>query len=385
MKILHVIPFFSPKFGGSVTVPYQLSKELAKKGNNVTIITSDYGFDLKYAKEIEEFDVKVIPFRTIVNFGLFIYTPSMKSWLCENIRNFDIVHMHNFRSYQNNLTADFAIQNRIPYIMQAHGSVLPFFEKQGLKKIYDLLWGNKLLKNASKCIAVSRMERYQYLQMDIPENKIAIIPNGIDISDFKNLPEKGIFRNRYSIKPDEKIILYLGRVHKSKGIDFLINAFSKLVVQNNNTRLVIIGPDAGYLNPLKEQVNELKIKDKVLFCGPLYEQQKFEALIDADVLVYPSTIEIFGLVPFEAIMCGTPIIVTDDCGCGEIVKEADCGYLVKYGDISGLSTKIREILTNPYDANEKVKCGQRCIKENLQYHMVVETFLKFYDSCSYTN
>ena len=151
MKILQVILFFSPKFGGSVTVPYQLSKELSKRDHDVTIITTDFGFDSEYAKSIEGYGVRVIPFRTIVNFGPFIYTPSIKPWLRENIRKFDVIHMHDFRSYQNIVIHSFAMKYGIPYIVQAHGSVLPFFEKQNLKKLYDFVWGNKILKNASKC------------------------------------------------------------------------------------------------------------------------------------------------------------------------------------------------------------------------------------------
>jgi glycosyltransferase involved in cell wall biosynthesis len=81
-------------------------------------------------------------------------------------------------------------------------------------------------------------------------------------------------------------------------------------------------------------VEQLGLSDKVRFIG--FMSPLAAAYQDADVLVYPSTYEIFGLVPFEALLCGTPVIVTDDCGCGEIIKEAGCGYLVHYGDVAGL-------------------------------------------------
>ncbi len=381
MKILQVIPFFSPKFGGSVTVPYELSRELVKRNHEVTIITTDFGFDSQYAKTIQDAGVNVIPFHCLANVGLFLYSPSMKIWLEKNLKGFDIIHLHNFRSYQNNVIRTFAVKYGIPYIVQAHGSVLPFFEKQNLKKLYDFVWGNKLLKNAAKLVAVSKIERDQYLTMGLPENKIEIIPNGIDLSEYETLPERGKFRKKYGITADEKIILYLGRLHKRKGLDFIINSFTHLVNQYQDVKLIIAGPDDGFLDTLMKQIKKLKINDNVIVTGSLSKIEKIEAFVDADVLVYPGIFEIFGLVPFEAIMYGTPVIVADDCGCGEIIKDVDCGYLVKFGDIAGFSTKMDEILNNPDAAKKKVLHGQQYIKANLTWNSIISKFEELYADC----
>lgn len=381
MRILQVIPFFSPKFGGSVTVPYELSKELAKRNHGVTIITSDFGFDSQYAKTIHDAGVEVIPFHCLAKFGLFLYTPSIKVWLEKNLKEYDIIHMHNYRSYQNVVVRSFAMKYGIPYIVQAHGSVLPFFEKQNLKKLYDFVWGEKILKNASKLIAVSKIEKDQYLKMGLPGNKIEIIHNGIDVSEYEILPERGKFRIKYGIASDEKIILYLGRLHKSKGLDFLITGFSILLGLNRDVKLVIAGPNDGFLDILMKQIKKLKIDEKVLVTGPLYKNEKIEAFVDADVLLYPGIFEIFGLVPFEAIICGTPVIVSDDCGCGEVIKEANCGYLVKYGDNTGLSTKIDEILNNPDAAKKRVIRGQQYINANLTWDTTILKFEELYEDC----
>ena len=100
---------------------------------------------------------------------------------------------------------------------------------------------------------------------------------------------------------------------------------------------------------------------------------------DADVLVYPSTYEIFGLVPFEALLCGTPVIVTDDCGCGEIIKEAECGYLVNYGDVAGLAEVLRFALEHP-DVNKRmVEAGRRYIEEHLAWESVVKRVEEVYE------
>lgn len=378
MKILQVIPFFSPKFGGSVSVLYNLSKELVKRNHEVTIITSDFGFDQQYANAIRAEGVIVIPLRCIANIYFFLYTAPLKYWLKNNLKEYDIIHLHNFRSYQNVMVHKYAMEYGIPIIMQAHGSVLPFFERKNQKKLHDYLWGRKILMDSAKCLAVSKVEKDQYLTMGVPENKIEIIPNGINVEDYEILPERGNFRKKYGIASDEKIILYLGRLHKSKGLDFLVHSFSGLLDQYQNAKLVIVGPDEGFLDVLMKQIKKLEINEKILVTGPLYKNEKFEAFVDADVLIYPGRIEIFGLVPFEAIMCGTPVIVADDCGCGEVIREAQCGYLVHYGDIYDLNKTILKVIENPESTKKMVDSGKLYIQENLAWDDIVKQVERLY-------
>lgn len=198
MKILQVVPFFTPARGGSVVVPYNLSKHLAERGHEVTIITTDFEFDKEYIKSLT--GVRVVPFHCIANIRGFLISPSMKKWLKKEIGNFDVVHMHNFRPYQNIIVHHYAQKYNIPYVLQAHGSVLPFFQKQGFKKIFDMFFGYRILRDASKVTAVSKAEIEQYKQMDISEDKIVTVPNGMDIEAFKELPTYGKFREKYDIK-----------------------------------------------------------------------------------------------------------------------------------------------------------------------------------------
>jgi len=379
MKILQVIPFFSPEFGGSVTSTFLTCQKLSERGHKVTILTTDFHFNSSYAQKLK--NVEVIPIECLTHIGLFFYSPKIKAWLSENLSGYDIIHMQNYRSYQNAIVSTCAKKLNIPYIIQAHGSVLPFFEKQGLKKIYDVVWGKSILKSASRFIAVSQTEKKQYLKMEISEKKIEIIPNGFDVSEYETLPERGIFRKEYGITSDEKIVLYLGRLHKSKGLEFLIDSFSYLLNHPIAIKLVIAGPDEGILSNLKQQIQTKQIQDKIIFTGPLYKNKKIEAFVDADVLVYPGIIEIFGLVPFEAIMCGTPVIVCNDCGCGELIAEAGCGYLVHYGDVAGLSETVKYALEHPEVNKRMVDVGWRFIEEHLAWENVVKRVEEMYESC----
>lgn len=378
MKILQVIQFFSSNHGGSAVVPYELSKNLQKRGHEVTVLTTDFQLNNDFIDSLE--GVEVIPFHCQLNIGGLLVSPSINKYLNENIAKFDIIHMHNFRTYQNIIVYKYAKKYNIPCILQAHGSVSRIIEKKSLKYIYDVSCGNRLLKSVSNVIAVSNVEVNQYLQMNVPLEKVVVIPNGIDIGSFSNLPKKGSFRAKYHIN-QKHMILYLGRLHERKGIDFLIRSFAELLTEMDNVILVLAGPDDGHLNKAKSIVEELSLNDKVKFTGFISSAEKLEAYMDADVLVYPSVLEIFGLVPFESITCGTPVIVTDDCGCGEFIKKANCGYLVTYGDIIDLKYKIRQILENPDIGSKFVDNGNKYITNNLTWPLICKKIETLYEDC----
>jgi len=378
MKILQVIAYFTPRKGGDVNVCYNLSKQLAMRGHEVTIATSDHEFDKEYADSIEQVGVKVIPFHCIADICAFLVTPSIRKWMKFNINDFDLIHMHNFRSYQNNIVHYYAMQHKVPYILQAHGSVLRIVQRQFLKTLYDAVWGYRLLKNAIKVIAVTNNEVEQYIQMGVDQKKIVVISNGIDINKLNSKKNHGAFRKKIDIN-DERLVLFLGRIHQRKGVDYLIRSFGRVLENENNAILVVVGPDDGYKRELERIIEELGIGNRVKFVD--YISNVSEAYTDADVLIYPAIYEIFGLVPFEAIICGTPVIVADDCGCGEIVKKADCGYLVRYGDVECLKNQIIYVLNNPDEAKKKVLQGQRYIYENLTWDKIVTKVEEVYEDC----
>ena len=375
MKILQVIEFFTPSCGGSVKITYNLSKGLAKLGHEVTIVTTDFKFDKEYVKSIEKEGVIVIPFHCVANIESFLISPSIKKWLKENIENFNIIHMHNFRSYQNKVVYRYAKKYNIPYLLQAHGSVLPFFEKQRLKKVYDLIWGYNILKNTSKVIALTKTEAEQYKKMGVNADKIEIVPNGINLPDYKNLPEWGEFRKKFAIGRHDKVILSLGRIHKIKGLDLLVNAFSDIARELDNVKLVIVGPDDGFLSTLKKQIKALNIEDRVLVTGPLYGTDKLRAYIDANVYVLPSVYEAFSNTILEALVCGTPVIVTDRCGIADVIDKI--GYVVEY-DKSKLTDAILELLECDDLRVELGEKGKKLMKEEFNFDDILKKVEKVY-------
>jgi len=307
MKIGFITPFFSPVAGGSATGPYYLAKYLVKKGHEVLIFTSNFGRNL--AKFPDEKDLAIIESKIELKMFNLFYTSSLRSEL-ESSNKLDILHLHNFRTYQNYVAYSYAKRTNTPYILQAHGSI-PRIGKKELKWLYDVFFGYRLLRDASKVIALTQVETDQYRHMGVSEEKIAIIPNGIDLSEYAELPPKGSFKKKFNIPEDRKIILYLGRIHKTKGIDLLVRAYAHLKneMRCRDVVLVIAGPDDGYLSEAKALANSLGVYNSVMFTGFISSEDKLMALVDAEVFVTPSFYG-FPITFLEACSVGTPLVTT---------------------------------------------------------------------------
>lgn len=386
MKILQMNPAFYPAmaYGGTVALAYQLSKELVTRGHEVTVYTSD-SLD-KYSRQKEKFvdmnGIQVYYFRNLSNtfaWHRLVVTPGMLPRLSKETRNFNIIHLHGSRNFQNIIAHHYAKKHGIPYILQAHGSVIVDIPKQRLKQLYDFLWGYKVLRDASKVIAVTPTEAEQYRSMGVDEHRIEIVPNGIDLAEYDSLPQKGEFRRKYSITENEKIILYLGRIHQSKGIDLLARAFADLNEHMDKAKLVIVGADDGHLPALRELIRELGIEQGILLTGPLYGREKLAAYVDADVFVNPRTDEIFGLVFLEALACSTPVICSKGCGIADVI-DGQAGLAVP-NDKDQLGRAILCILDNEGIRQEFRERGKSLVRERFDWRKIVEQVEKTYADC----
>ena len=214
----------------------------------------------------------------------------------------------------------------------------------------------------------------------MPEGKIEVIPNGIDLSEYGDLPPKGSFKKKFNIPEDKKIILYLGRIHKTKGIDFLVRAYAHLIknMKCKDAVLVIAGPDDGYLTEAKRLVNSLRVADKVVFTGMLSEKEKISAYVDSTICTYLRRYEPFGLVPLEAAACGTPVIVSSGTYMANVVDEGKFGFSVKYGDINELAEIMGKMLNNDDLLSEMGQKGRKFVFENCNWVNIVTKLEKAY-------
>ena len=373
MRILQVTDVFD--LFGVTNACYSVQKELTKRDHEATLIASDFRLSDDTTATLKGAGTRFIPFRCKTAVSSFCFSPSMKYWLDEHLKDFDVVHMHNFRCYQNIVTHKYAQKYGVPYVLQAHGSVLPFFGRRTQKRLFDLLWGRSILSDAAKLIALTPAEQAQYEKMGIKRERTAIVPNGIDATEYANLPGKSRFRTRYGIDGDEKLILSLGKLHRIKGVDLLIKAFAKLLEKMDGVKLVIAGPDVGVLGQLRTLVSELKVSDSVLFVGTLRGHDKLEAYVDADVYVLPSVYEAFGLTVLEACACGTPVIVTAACGIADLVREFGC-VVERHPD--EFCNAIYRVLSLDASAKDFGAVGRSFVLKELTWEQVVQRIEEVY-------
>jgi glycosyltransferase involved in cell wall biosynthesis len=373
MKILQIIPYFNPRRGGDVNVCYHLSKHLVKRGHDVTIFTTDFEFDETYANSLT--DVCVVPFHCSANIALFLYTPQMKKRLRKEIKNFDIVHLHDFRTYQNVLVHRYVKRYGVPFVIQAHGDVPILTEKQFLKNIYDILWGKNILKDASKTFALNQTEVDQYRNYGVKSSDIKVVPNGIDVSEYNDLPQYGTFRRKYNIKDNVKIILYVGRIHESKGIQLLVEAFADTIKKLNNVYLVFVGPDDGYQQKLCQRINKLNLKNKILFTGFVDSQEKKSAFVDSDVFVTPRFYG-FPITFLEACICGVPIITTNN---GDKIDWIDdnMGFIVEY-EKDKLQNAIFNVISDIKLKQKFSNTGKRVVISDFTWEKLIEKIEHIY-------
>ena len=381
MEILQIIPYFYPawSFGGPVRCVYHIVRALADKGHHVTVVTTnalDPRNDFKADNQEYSVDgVGVIYCRNIAHFSGLYISPKMMREL-KRLQDYDIIHMHEYRTFQNVLAYYYAKKCKKPYVITAHGSIPRVVERFLLKELFDEVIGYKILREASKLIALSHFEMKQYIGTGVSKGKVVIVPNGIDTQLIDNLPKSGTFKEKFGLNGDASLILYVGRIHRRKGISFLLEAFARL--NDPNVVLVIAGSGDGYMSALREKVTCLKIGRSVKFTGFISERDKLAAYVDSDVVVYPGIYEAFPIVPLEAALCSRPVIVSDDSVMAEIVTDGGFGFSAEYGDISRLRDLLFAVLKDSEMAEEMGRKGRHLVKRNYDWKNVVSQLENVY-------
>jgi glycosyltransferase involved in cell wall biosynthesis len=155
----------------------------------------------------------------------------------------------------------------------------------------------------------------------------AVIPNGIEPNEIYPLPPAGTFRATLPSLGDHPYILFLSRLHYKKGLDYLAEAFKIVAPQLPDVHLVVAGPDGGAQAEFEAVIREAGLTDRVHLTGPIYGERKLAAYVDATVFCLPSRQEGFSIAITEAMACGTPVVISQQCHFPE-VAEAGAGIVV---------------------------------------------------------
>lgn len=385
LRILQVSPFFYPAAlaTGPANVARSQSSRLVLRGHQVSVYasntcTSSSGLDVG---KITDVDGITVYYCSSLSHKLaadhrIILCPQLLQLARRQISTFDIVHLHDYRTFNNLIVSAFAKRAGVPYVLQAHGTVPKLIEKHWLKGLFDVCFGKWMLRNAARLLALSPMELEQYTAMGIHKRQIMVLPSGVEPPPDV-LPETGAwFRKQYKIGPRDLVILFLGRIHRVKGLDLLLEALSSLLDRLANVKLVIAGPDDRYLGTLEHKLHSLQLEQHVILTGNLPGQIKWSALRGSDVLVLSSLYEQFPLSVLEAWSMGLPVVIAPRNGLASWVQRG-AGIIVPR-DKDRLANALFELLINPEKREALGKMGKQLVEQNFTWEQVINRLEQTY-------
>ena len=204
----------------------------------------------------------------------------------------------------------------------------------------------------------------------LPFEKINVVPNGINLNNFSGVEKDYDFRRQYAMD-NEKIILYVGRLVYEKGIQNLISAMPKILQGYHDTKLVIAGK-GGMFDELKAQSDSMGLGNKVYFTGYLNSKQVQKMYKCADIAVFPSTYEPFGIVALEAMLAGIPTVVSDVGGLNEIVEHGVDGMKSYAGNPNSIADSVLTLLYDHQLCDNISKNAKNKVKEQFNWNKIAQ-------------
>lgn len=378
MKILMLTWEYPPRVVGGISkVVYDLSHKMVKEGNEVTVVTYKDGDNVKYYendKGVEVYRVdnymirpnNFIDWIMQLNFNMI----TKANEIINKNGKFDVIHAHDWLvAYSAKSIKE---SYNIPLISTIHATESgrnSGIHDETQRYINDSEW--MLTYESSEVIVNSNYMKNEVQRLfGLPYDKINVIPNGVNLQLFSNINVDYDFRRQYAMD-NEKIILYVGRLVYEKGIQNLIAAMPKILDRYHDSKLIICGR-GGMIDELREQVKYLGIDNKVYFAGYCDSKKMQKMYKCADVAVFPSTYEPFGIVAIESMLSGTPTIVSDVGGLNEIVEHGVTGMKSYAGNANSIADSVLALLFDPKLCASISQNAIKKVKENYNWAKITD-------------
>jgi glycosyltransferase, family 1 len=364
--------------GGISKVVYDLSHKMVKEGNEVTVVTYKEGDNVKYYendKGVEVYRVdnymirpnNFIDWIMQLNFNMI----TKANEIINKNGKFDVIHAHDWLvAYSAKSIKE---SYNIPLISTIHATESgrnSGIHDETQRYINDSEW--MLTYESSEVIVNSNYMKNEVQRLfGLPYDKINVIPNGVNLQLFSNVNIDYDFRRQYAMD-NEKIILYVGRLVYEKGIQNLIAAMPKVLDRYHDSKLIICGR-GGMIDELREQVKYLGIENKVYFAGYCDSKKMQKMYKCADVAVFPSTYEPFGIVAIESMLSGTPTIVSDVGGLNEIIEHGVTGMKSYAGNANSIADSVLSLLFDPKLCANISQNAIKKVRENYNWSKITDS------------
>ena len=295
----------------------------------------------------------------------------------------DVVHFHSVWCGISTLGTALARRLGKPYTFILNGQLDPWSMTQSrAKKRLAMLAGVRSTLRGAAALQLGNIDEAVGIAPLGLEGPIArIIPNGVFLEEIDPLPPRGAFRARHAaFLGDAPFVLFLSRIHYKKGLDYLGDAFVRIAVDFPDVKLVVVGPEEGAGPAFLDAMQRAGLADRVLMPGPLYGRAKFEALVDAAAFCLPSRQEGFSIAILEALACGVPVVVSENCHFPEI-REANAGFSVPL-DAGAVADALRQVLLDPVRARAMGEAARRLVAERYTWQIVARQTIELYEEMS---
>jgi glycosyltransferase involved in cell wall biosynthesis len=348
--------------GGTAERTFQLAKYFSGRGSTVTILTTDSGLSEDRRKTLG--GINVIGLRCL--FRRFFVVEPRFTLIASLVRRSTIIHLMGHWNILNVIVVFFAWRHRIPYVICPAGELRLFGRSLLLKRIFNILVGNRIVRYASGCIAVTESEFPEFESYGIKASSIQVLPNGIVPDALISHPQTDILSRIGCNK--KNYILFMGRLNLIKGPDLLLRAFSKVANANPQLHLVFAGPDGGLLNKLSEETRIMGLQSRVHFAGYVTDGDKATLYKEALFLAIPSRHEAMSIVVLEAGSVSVPVLLTKRCGFNR-VADVSGGELVEVS-VNDISKGIDCLLRNRDSLEEMGKNLKKLVLDHYSWDYI---------------
>ena len=377
MRILMLSWEYPPRVvGGIARVVHDLSHRLIKDGHDVTVVTYRDGnvpyFENDNGVQVYRVDNFMIQPNNFIDWVMQLnFNMIAKAGeIIAKYGNFDVIHAHDWLVAYAAKTLKYSYN--LPIVSTIHATEAGRnngIREEQQKYINDTEW--MLTYESSEVIVNSNYMKNELQRLfGLPFEKINVVPNGVSASNFTVAERDYDFRRKYAMD-NEIIILFRGRLVYDYGIHHLIGAMPKILNNYHDAKLIIAGK-GGMLGELQNEVNSLGLGNKVYFTGQLSPKQVQKMYKCADIAVFPSTYEPFGIVAIESMLSGVPTVVTDIGGLNEIVEHGVTGMKSYAGNSNSLADSILALLFDHKLCDSIVKNAKQKVKTQYNWTKIAQ-------------